>query len=423
MTRVSPAAPPCLPGLGGAGPAGLPAVVERWIRRPIVVATVVSVTALVMVTACSERARPVWLGCAAALAVGGLGPWLMVGFIRGGIAFDRERCRVGERVGVRASLRGLAGWNVGGERGYVLQWAEGSGVSAGWMNATPAGLAADVMMVARGLQPSGRPSIRCDWPFGLVTARRGVRVSAPIIVRPASWHVPLPVAILAPARHGRHPSEGARGSGGDVLGVREYRRGDDPRSVHWVHTARRETLVVRERPGNGRPSIRIILAAAGALAGELDTISAVATSLVESWAGAGVELEVAWGLETRWTVRDPRRLDRLLDAIACVDAGVLVPPGDSIVGITARRDLAGRSVDLEVIVTSPRLANCGDRSSLSPRLWLVVSASCGSPPSGPPGRCPGGGREWRVDLPTGSAASGLASTLAEAGHDPDAART
>ena len=430
-----PATPPTEDGLGGFGPvvvvlgawrdraAAAIGMIEGVLRRPFVAMAAVSLMAMVVTITCSERARPVWAGCSTALVVGLAGPWLLVAAVRGQVAFDRERCRVGERVGMRAALRGVVGWILGGHRGYFVRWPAGSGVCAGRLHDSPTGVGAEMTMLARGLQPSHDPRICCDWPFGLVTAWRPIGVIRPIVVRPLAWRLPLPSAVLSPSRHGRQRSEGARGSSGDTLGVREYRRGDDPRSVHWVHTARRGTLVVRERPGHGLPVIRLLLAAVEATLAELDTISAVATSVIESWVGQGVELEVAWGKEQRYAVQEGRLLDPLLDAIACVDGPGLMPPGGELARLACRKDLRAGNLDLEVIVTNPTLAAEGREAGTTPRLWIVVSATTVQACSDSPRSAGWGGREWRVVVPAGEwAADVLVKTLAEVGHDPDAVR-
>ena len=394
---------------------------EAVVRRPVVVVAAAAAMAMVLSIACSGRARPVWAGCATTLLVGVVGPWLLVASVRGRVAFDRERCRVGERVGVRSALRGLAGWNLGGDRGYFLHWPEGSGVGGGRLHGSPTGVEAAVTMVARGLQPRSAPRVCCDWPFGLVTAWRAVGVARRLVVRPVAWRLPLPLAMLSPSRHGRHRSEGARGSSGDILGVREYRRGDDPRSVHWVHTARRDTLVVRERPGHGLPVIRILLSAVDASPAELDTISTVATSLVESWFGQGVELDVAWGRLGREAVHDRRLPDSLLDAIACLDGPALAPPEGTLDRLLTRSDLAAGKPDLEVIVTNPALLGRGNGASAAPRLWIVVAAEAAAVPAGVSGTLGRGRLERLVVVPVGeSASTGLLNLLAEVGHDPDA---
>ena len=191
--------------------------------------------------------------------------------------------------------------------------------------------------------------------------------------------------------------------------------------MHWVHTARRDTLVVRERPGHGLPVIRILLSAVDASPAELDTISTVATSLVESWFGQGVELEVAWGRLGREAVHDRRLPDSLLDAIACLDGPALAPPEGTLDRLLTRSDLAAGKPDLEVIVTNPVLLGRGDGASAAPRLWIVVAAEAAAVPAGVSGTLGRGRLERGVVVPVGeSASTGLLNLLAEVGHDPDA---
>lgn len=393
--------------------------VESALRRPLVVVVAVGIVALIVMAACSTRARPVWAGCAAAIAVGVAGPWFAVASVRGAVSFGRERCVVGERVPVEVRLRGAGVGLLGGPRGFTLRWPAGTASAEGRVGRSAAGIVAEVTMSCRGLQPRGCPSLASDWPFGLASARRRVGVAGRIVVRPRTFPVALPLSLLAPSRHGRHRSERVRGSEGDVLGVREYRRGDDPRGVHWVHTARRDTLVVRERPGRGLPAVRILLAALGASADCVDTISAVAASLVESWARRGVALGVCWGLEPIRSVRGPAAIDPILDAIACVEQPALLPPGGTVEELLRRCDRAGGRADLDVIVTGAGCPAGRPLPGAARRLWIVVAERATEPLA----IAHQPGRDRVVVVPVGDRAGWvLDAALREAVHDPDAKR-
>jgi uncharacterized protein (DUF58 family) len=99
----------------------------------------------------------------------------------------------------------------------------------------------------RGVFDTGDVLLRSGAPFGFTTTSRSVEVPSPFTVVP--YHVELrSFPILEPSSS---PSdvlhERARtGAGQEYLGVREYRPGDPPRSVHWRSTARVGRLVVRE---------------------------------------------------------------------------------------------------------------------------------------------------------------------------------
>lgn len=94
-------------------------------------------------------------------------------------------------------------------------------------------------------------------PFGLVEQRRTFHSATPLVVTPRT--VPLPAIPLSGAWSGggeNRPRPFATGSAEDVT-VREYRRGDDLRRVHWRSTARAGELMVRreEQPWQSRATV------------------------------------------------------------------------------------------------------------------------------------------------------------------------
>jgi uncharacterized protein (DUF58 family) len=110
----------------------------------------------------------------------------------------------------------------------------------------------------RGSYPNGEPSIACGFPFGIYTARKSVGTVAPVLVRPLL----LPIVgeceftgnKMAEVGDGNRPSHH-----GDFLGVREFQRGDSLRSIHWVQSARLDSLVVCERGGPQKSPINLSL--------------------------------------------------------------------------------------------------------------------------------------------------------------------
>lgn len=109
----------------------------------------------------------------------------------------------------------------------------------------------------RGHFPLGPMTASVADPFGLVGFRRTFHSSRPLVVTPRT--VPLPAVPLGGAWSGageQRPRAFATGSAEDVT-VREYRRGDDLRRVHWRSTARAGELMVRreEQPWQARATI------------------------------------------------------------------------------------------------------------------------------------------------------------------------
>jgi uncharacterized protein (DUF58 family) len=91
----------------------------------------------------------------------------------------------------------------------------------------------------RGVYQRGSCELETGTPFGVVRVRRTTELDSPLVVHPVVYEV---------------PSRAMRGAGGlpaaapigDVSSVREYRRGDPLRHIHWRSVAKRGQLMVRE---------------------------------------------------------------------------------------------------------------------------------------------------------------------------------
>jgi uncharacterized protein (DUF58 family) len=109
----------------------------------------------------------------------------------------------------------------------------------------------------RGKFTIGPLSVRVTDPFGLVELNRTFSTTTSLVVVPRV--VPLPPIPLSGAWTGsgdNRPRAFASGSAEDVT-VREYRRGDDLRRVHWRSSARVGELMVRreEQPWQSRATL------------------------------------------------------------------------------------------------------------------------------------------------------------------------
>lgn len=127
------------------------------------------------------------------------------------------------------------------------------GISQGWRHTVSYQVRSDV----RGHFEIGPMSVRVSDPFGLVELGRTFRTTVPLTVTPRT--VPLPHIPLGGAWTGagdNRPRAFAAGSAEDVT-VREYRRGDDLRRVHWRSSARVGELMVRreEQPWQSRATL------------------------------------------------------------------------------------------------------------------------------------------------------------------------
>ena len=173
------------------------------------------------------------------------------------------------------------------------------GVGAGWKRHVAYQVRSDV----RGHYEIGPMTVRVSDPFGLVELGRSFRSSVSLTVTPRT--VPLPAIPLSGAWTGsgdNRPRAFATGSAEDVT-VREYRRGDDLRRVHWRSSARVGELMVRreEQPWQSRATVfvdnRLIAHRGQGLASSLEAaVSAAASIAVHlSQRGFTVRLVTATG--------------------------------------------------------------------------------------------------------------------------------
>jgi uncharacterized protein (DUF58 family) len=201
------------------------------------------------------------------------------------------------------------------------------GIGQGWRRHVTYQVRSDV----RGQFEIGPMSVRVSDPFGLVELGRAFRTTVPLTVTPRT--VPLPNIPLGGAWTGsgdNRPRAFATGSAEDVT-VREYRRGDDLRRVHWRSSARVGELMVRreEQPWQSRATLfldnRLRAHRGQGIASSLEAaVSAAASIAVHlSQRGFAVRLATAAGEDpsSAWHVRDTElNTGALLEALAVVQA-------------------------------------------------------------------------------------------------------
>lgn len=137
---------------------------------------------------------------------------------------------------------------LGGRPRFVLQ-----GLGRQWERTVTYPVRSD----ARGRYVVGPLVVRVADPFGLVERRRTVGGTAELTVTPRV--LPLPAVPLSGGWTGsgeHRPQAFAAGSAEDAS-VREYRRGDELRRVHWRSSAKMGDLMVRreEQPWEARATV------------------------------------------------------------------------------------------------------------------------------------------------------------------------
>jgi len=107
------------------------------------------------------------------------------------------------------------------------------------------------------LQLSGfRVSTR--FPFGLIHKSKDVELPADLLVYPALFPVPPELLRGFASHHGRGQHKW-RSRRGEFFGLREFRKGDDPRDIHWRTSARRGASFVRETEDDEGQEVRVVL--------------------------------------------------------------------------------------------------------------------------------------------------------------------
>ena len=108
----------------------------------------------------------------------------------------------------------------------------------------------------RGLYHFEGFRISTKFPFGLFRKSRHTETSDEILVLPSTH------AVTCPRPKGQHIGDTqshAVGRRGEFFGLREYRDGDDRRSIHWRSTARRGKLLVREYEDESQKRITLMI--------------------------------------------------------------------------------------------------------------------------------------------------------------------
>ncbi len=207
-------------------------------------------------------------------------------FFSRGLGYER-RLSAGERfVAGRSSRVGLAVQNSSRTRSpsvevldHVPKRRSLKGPPVGGLKTRT--LQEAVLFERRGLYELGPAEIRTTDPFGLLRFIQRFAAREEVTVYPEVFEL-----VGFPLRGGGGAS-GTRGSlgrrGDEFSGLREYRRGDDRRHIHWKSVARAGELVVKEfaqdaprrhavlldlhRPGIGVPEVEIedAVSAAGSI--------------------------------------------------------------------------------------------------------------------------------------------------------------
>ncbi|HEU0301271.1 MAG TPA: DUF58 domain-containing protein [Longimicrobium sp.] len=118
-----------------------------------------------------------------------------------------------------------------------------------------------VKTVRRGDGVFGDVHLRIAGPLGLAWRQRRVSLAAPVRVVPGVLEVKRYrlLGLRNRLREAGFRSVRQRGEGGAFESLREYVRGDDPRTLDWKATARRGNLIVRQFQLERRQNVMIVI--------------------------------------------------------------------------------------------------------------------------------------------------------------------
>jgi uncharacterized protein (DUF58 family) len=210
--------------------------------------------------------------------------------------------------------------NPGKDRyGLGLRLLEAATATLAWTNVASGGQAvAHVSFVptTRGMHDVPTLSVETRFPLGLFRAWTVWRPQARLLVYPAAEANAPSLPAARPASGG--PTLSRRSEGGEIEGVRAYRRGDALKLVAWKKAAQAlatgAELVSRDTRTSARQELWLDWAACGGLAPE------ARLSRLVSWTLAAHRADADWGLrlpglEVEAADGDPQRA-RCLEALA-----------------------------------------------------------------------------------------------------------
>lgn len=172
--------------------------------------------------------------------------------------------------------------------------------------------------LARGIYAVGPLELALSDPFGLARRSRTAGQTGRLVVHPPIEE--LPTVTLAGGSERQVEAGSARvGPGGEFFAIREYRTGDDLRSVHWASTARRDDLMIRQEQAEleGRmvlvADLRAEVHDAYTLEAALGALASVADRALGD--GAHVRLATTAGADSGFGT-GPAHQGKLLDMLA-----------------------------------------------------------------------------------------------------------
>ncbi|MBX3418948.1 MAG: DUF58 domain-containing protein [Pirellulaceae bacterium] len=201
----------------------------------------------------------------AVIFLGVIWPWLSLRGIRVKLGFRRRRVVEGDTLVAVISVENrwpIPVWGLAMERGFPLPDGNETGP---WLALSRIGpwteTEFDWAMTApqRGVYPSQPCVVSNGFPFGIWRCEHAVEMEESVFVWPKTFPLRSFPEIVGDSISIEGCETLKAGQEGEVVDIRNFRIGDTLRQVHWAQTARRGTLMVRERQNKSRREVRVVL--------------------------------------------------------------------------------------------------------------------------------------------------------------------
>jgi uncharacterized protein (DUF58 family) len=127
-------------------------------------------------------------------------------------------------------------------------------------DSAPVTVATHLVARRRGVLRLHAVEVSTSFPFGIVKRTRWLDVPQEMVVYPRMGLLNRRLALeYREAVESGAMTSNRRGGNDEFYGVREYRAGDNIRSIHWRSTARTGEFMIREMAANAPPQLIVVL--------------------------------------------------------------------------------------------------------------------------------------------------------------------
>lgn len=319
-----------------------------YLRTPLGVLSLAAVAALLCGLFVAPQGFVVLAAIGAVIGIGCIWPWIGIRGVSCQLQFTAPRTEEGEAVDMELVVTNRWPWPVWGlaVEGGFSRSEDGDDHTqiaisriAGWSRGH---FRRPFVPALRGRYPIGKPLLVTEFPFGLWKGRRSINIASSLLVWPQRFALP-PLALPSGSQSWvGQPSECTTGSIGHRTTVREYRRGDSMRQIHWAKTALYDKLVAYEREGVVITDAIVSLDTHPSLhkgSGDQSSIEwtiRIAASICEALLYQGVKLTVFTHADHFYALSTGNGLNGLLDWFALIDAGDQSSPNSCVRSRSAR---------------------------------------------------------------------------------------